>query len=80
MVIYIETKYTLEIAKRFWLSQDYNQIEVPIYVIKLSDQRSNQPLVERRVHQDEILEHIEDMLPNHYNQIKNQIIKELNLN
>lgn len=80
MVIYIETKYTLEIAKRFWLSQDYNPIEVPIYVIKLSDQRSNEPLIERRVHQDEILEHIEYMLPNHYNQIKNQIIKELNLN
>jgi hypothetical protein len=80
MVIYIETKYTLEIAKRFWLSQDYNQIEVPLYVIKLSDQRSNRLFVELRVHRDEILTHIEDILPLYYNQIKNQIIKELNLN
>jgi hypothetical protein len=80
MVIFIETKFTLEIAKRFWLSQDYNQIQVPIYVIKLSDQRSNETLAERRVHQDEILNHVEDMLPLYYNQIKNQIVKELNLN
>jgi hypothetical protein len=80
MVIFIETKFTLEIAKRFWLSQDYNRLEVPIYEIILRDQRSKEVLAERRVHQDEVLTHVEDMLPLYFNQIKNQIIKELNLN
>lgn len=79
MVIYIETKFSLKIAKRFWLSQDYKRIEVPIYEITLRDQISNKVLGERRVHRDEILTHVEDMLPLYFNQIKNQIIKELSL-
>ena len=79
MVIHIETKYTLEIAKRFWLSQDYKQLEVPIYEIILRDQRSKKVLTERRVHRNEILTHVEDMLPLHFSQIKSLITQEFNL-
>lgn len=79
MVTYIETKYTLEIAKRFWLSQDYKRIEVPIYEIILRDQKSKKVLNERRVHHNEILTHVEDILPLHFNQIKSPIKQEFNL-
>lgn len=79
MIIHIETKFTLEIRGCHWVSSDYNQLIVKLYDIVLRDQRSKQILQERRVHQDEILGHVEEMLPTHYNHIQNQIKSELKL-
>ena len=43
-------------------------------------QRSKKILQERRVYEDEILHHVKDILPNHFNLIQNQIKSQLNLN
>jgi hypothetical protein len=80
MIIYIENKFALEIAKRLWLSEDHKPLKVLLYGITLKDALSNKIYTERLVHKDEILTHVEDILPNYYNQIKNQIKQELNLN
>jgi hypothetical protein len=79
MVIHIETKYTLEIAKRFWLSEDHKPLKVLLYEIRLSDSISRKVLTERQVHRDEILSHVEDILPTYFNQIKSLIKQEFNL-
>jgi hypothetical protein len=79
MVIYIENKFTLQIAKRYWLSEDHKPLKVLLYEIRLSDSISKKVLTERQVHRDEILSHVEDILPVYYNQLKNQIKKEFNL-
>jgi hypothetical protein len=79
MVIYIETKYILQIANRYWLSEDHKPLEVLLYEIRLSDLISKKVLTERIVHKDEILSHVEDILPVYYNQIKNQIKQQFNL-
>jgi hypothetical protein len=80
MRIHIETKFTLEIRGCHWVSSDFNQIIVKLYDITLYDQRSKEILQERRVHECEILDHVQDILPNHFNYIQNQIKSQLKLN
>jgi hypothetical protein len=80
MTIHIETKFTLEIRGCHWVSSDFNQLIVKLYDIVLRDQRSKKILQERRVYEDEILHHVKDILPNHFNLIQNQIKSQLNLN
>jgi len=79
MLIYIEQKYTLEISECFWCTSEFRGVLVKLYRIALYDQRSKVLLSDIRVHQDEILNQIIEILPNHYLQIKNQIKAELNL-
>lgn len=79
MIVFIETKFTLEIIPCHYITSDFVGITTELYAISLKDQRSKKELTHRLVHQDEILNHVEEMLPTHYNQIKNQIKSEFNL-
>ena len=79
MLLFIETKFTLEIKPCYYTTSDFVGITTKLYAITLKDQRSKKELAHRLVHQDEILNHVEEMLPNYYNQIKNEIKSELNL-
>jgi hypothetical protein len=79
MIIYIETKYKLEITECFWSTSEFRGTLVKLYRIGLYDQRSKAELHDLRVHRDEILHHINELLPNYYLQIRNEIKAKFNL-
>jgi len=80
MIIYIEQKYKLEITECFWCTSEFRGVLVKLYRIALYDQRSNELLSDIRVHEDEILHHLNDILPNYYLMIRNEIKSKLKLN
>jgi hypothetical protein len=80
MIIFIEEKYALEIAKRFWLPSEKLPLKTMTYQVILKDARSKAELNKQvLLHGDEILSHVKDILPQYFTQIKEQIKQELNL-
>ena len=79
MLLFIESKFTLEIRPCYHCTSIYRGTINKLYAISLKDQRSKKELTHRLVHEHEILHHIDEILPNYCNQITNQIKAEFNL-
>ena len=80
MLIYIEQKYKLEITECFWCTSEFKGVLVNLYRIGLYDQRSNELISDIRVHEAELLHHLNDILPHYYLLIRNEIKSRLKLN
>ena len=79
MLIFIESKFTLEITPCHYCTSAFRGTITKLYAVTLRDQRSKKELAHRLVSQDEILHHVEEILPIYSNQITNQIKSEFNL-
>jgi uncharacterized lipoprotein YajG len=79
MLLFIETKFTLEITPCHYCPSIYRGTITKLYSITLRDQRSKKELAHRLVHSDEILSHVEEILPLYSQQIQNQIKSEFKL-